>query len=257
MKLQVCLALVASLAFTAAVSAQPVQHLPPSFFMVRYFSDLSFADSYVDLSNDGSQVASIDSTGTFFLGTTAVPGAVSQTQNICANVYTFDANEEMVSCCTCPITANGLKSLSVKNDLVSNTLTPGVPLAVVVKLVATTPIVAFSTSFSISGGCDATILPVPFTAVEGPGNFTYAVFSLHAWGATPHLNTASGAYQLGETEFSQADTQLTSANEFDTEPLVNTEITNMTQTCAFINSVASGFGICKSCLVRGLGAAQQ
>jgi hypothetical protein len=244
MKLRVHLSILATLAFAGAAfgqSATPTAADPPGYgisssFMVRYFSNLSAADSYINLTNDGSAVTS---------GSHGAP-----TQNICANVYTFDANEEMVSCCTCPITANGLKSLSVKNDLVSNTLTPGVPLAVVVKLVATSPVLTYASSaYTLTSGCDATLAPSEVHSNgqwdnDGHSTKTLLVNALHAWAATPHLNTASGAYQMTETEFSNAS-------------LGDTEITNITNQCFYIGQLGSGFGICKSCQVRGLGASQQ
>jgi hypothetical protein len=246
MKLRIFSPIFVTLVLTVAVNGQGFKSGPqgdPSPFLVRYFANLSFADSYIDMTNDGSQITSVVP---FFAEVEGQkdPNATAFTGNICANVYTFDANEEMVSCCTCPITPDGLKSLSVKNDLVSNTLTPGVPLAVVVKLVATTPVVSFDIvrgPTTLTNGCDATIVPYPFANLN-PG--TAEVTSLHAWGITPHLNTAAGAYQLTETAFSNAS-------------LSNSEINHITSICAFTNTVGSGFGICKSCLVRGLGAARE
>ncbi len=136
----------------------------------------------------------------------------------------------------------------MKNDLVSNTLTPGVPLAVVVKLVATTPVISLSTSGSntatFSGNCDATVLPNPINTNTSSTSIDFLVGFMHAWGTTPHLNTTNGQYRMAETEFAEAYLGTSEAN-------------NMVNTCGFINTVGSGFGICKSCLVRGLGAAQQ
>src|SRR4029078_6522293 len=37
--------------------------------------------------------------------------------DVCANVYVFDANQELVACCSCRITPNGLISLSIANGL--------------------------------------------------------------------------------------------------------------------------------------------
>ncbi len=245
MKLRVCLPLFATLAFTITADAQRFttkssNASDSSPLKIRYFANLSIADSYIDMSNDGSDVTSVNATSAFVEGT-AVAGATASTQNICANVYTFDADEEMVSCCTCPITAHGLKSLSVKNDLVSNTLTPGVPLAVIVELVATTPVINFGSGGpTLTNGCDATQVPYPLNA----NSQTAEVTSLHAWGTTPHLNTANALYLFTETAFDNAD-------------LENTEAFIITRTCGFISSIGSGFGICKSCLVRGLGTTQQ
>lgn len=41
---------------------------------------------------------------------------------VCANLYVFDTNQEMTECCSCPITANGLLTLSVGRNLAGNTL---------------------------------------------------------------------------------------------------------------------------------------
>src|SRR4051812_33237547 len=37
--------------------------------------------------------------------------------DVCANVYVFDANQEMIACCSCRITPNGLLTLSVAGGL--------------------------------------------------------------------------------------------------------------------------------------------
>jgi len=59
--------------------------------------------------------------------------------NLCANVYTFDPAEEMVSCCACLVTPNALVSLSAKNDLINNVLTPAIPTSIVIKLLSIQP----------------------------------------------------------------------------------------------------------------------
>jgi hypothetical protein len=144
---------------------------------------------------------------------------------ICANVYVFDPNEEMVSCCSCMITPNGLNSLSVRNDLISNTLTPGVPTSVVIKLVASTP---------IGPTCDASS-PTAANLVRG----------MRAWGTNLHaLPTAPATYGITEYPFSIAE-------------LSATELQKLTSFCGFAQANGSGFGICKSCRTGGLGADQR
>jgi hypothetical protein len=143
-------------------------------------------------------------------------------------VYTFDPAEELVSCCSCLVTPNALNSLSAKNDLISNVLTPATPTSVTVKLLAALP---------TAGSCNAAT----------PGTTTTA---MHAWATTLHANTSTipTSYGLTETEFSTAYLD-TSSN--------GAEYKRITQFCAFIQANASGFGICKSCRVGGLGAARQ
>jgi hypothetical protein len=41
---------------------------------------------------------------------------------VCADIYVFDSNQEMLACCSCPITANGTLTMSA-TDLQGNTLT--------------------------------------------------------------------------------------------------------------------------------------
>src|SRR5258707_1596802 len=97
-------------------------------------------------------------------GTTA-----AVTGSLCANVYTFSPDEQMISCCSCPVTPNGLVSLSAKSDLVSNTLTPAVPNSIVIKILATVP---------VGGSCTNSAGAVA-TSTLAPG--------LVAFGTTLHL----------------------------------------------------------------------
>jgi len=143
---------------------------------------------------------------------------------ICANVYVFDPSEELISCCTCQVTPDGLRSLSAKQDLVSNTLTPGVPGSIVIKLIASAP---------VAGVCDATAVTAPLLE---PG--------LLAWSTSLHQNTTTGNYEMSENVFQDAS-------------LSDTELTKLTTYCGFIQANGSTFGICKSCRFGGLGGAQQ
>ena len=180
--------------------------IPVDAFQVKYAANLNIGDSYVDITNTGA----------------AVPLAVALpvSQNICANVYTFDPAEELISCCTCSVTPNGLQSLSVLKSLISNPLTPAIPTSVVIKILAST------------GTCNA--------ATVSPRDLTGGLL---AWGTTLHQNTSTAAasYSVTETAFTQAR-------------LSEAEFLHITSTCGFIQSNGSGFGICKGCAAGGLGA---
>ncbi len=54
---------------------------------------------------------------------------------VCADIYVFDLNQEMLECCACPITANGTLSL-LRASLLGNTLTAANPTTGVFKVVA-------------------------------------------------------------------------------------------------------------------------
>jgi hypothetical protein len=193
-------------------SADALAILKPSLStsFVHHFSNLSFGDSYIDLTNDGSSLIQ-DTSG-------------SGTGNICVNVYVFAPDEQPISCCSCLVTPDGLNSLSVHDDLISNVLTSMVPSSVVVKLNATLP---------PASGCNA----------AAPGQVTAA--GLAAWGTTLHAApTSPVSYKVTETPFTKYT-------------LGTGELDSNASTCKFLQFAGSGFGICKSCRLGGLGAARQ
>src|ERR1700722_13729315 len=120
----------ATLALSAAAFAQNFSTSSGTTFrsdgayQIGYAANLNIGDTEINLTNDGIRAG--------FYGN----GSLG---NICANVYTFDPQEEEISCCSCLITPNGLNSLSAKKDLVNDTLTPATPNSIVIKLVATIP----------------------------------------------------------------------------------------------------------------------
>lgn len=131
---------------------------------------------------------------------------------ICADIYVFDATQEMVECCSCPITANGLLELSILQDLTQNPLTGfPAPSSGVVKIVSDN-----------SQNCNETA-PVPTPM-------------LLAWGA--HIQQPV----LG--------TFVTTEDAFLPAPLADPELGFLGQACAFVQYLGSGKGIC-SCGTGG------
>src|SRR5580704_19432976 len=137
----VALALAAlAVSTVAAVGAPAIPHGeapvdPGDIFQIDYAANLNIGDSYVNFTNSGA---------------TVVNGV---SQNICINLYTFDPQEELISCCTCSVTPNGLVSLSVIKSLISNPLPPAIPTSVVIKAVAST------------GACNPSVVPDPNGAI--------------------------------------------------------------------------------------------
>lgn len=192
----------------------------PTAFQIRYASNLDIGDSVVNLTNTG-----VNSTMSF----------PTQDGNICVNVYAFSPDEQLVTCCSCLVTPDGLVSLSARNDLISNTLTPGVPTAIVVKLVATA-----------GTGAAAPNICNPATVNTGTN---LPVSGLSAWGTTLHalpLTPGSPATTYGETE-----------TPFTLATLSAAELQRIGTLCGFIQNNGSGFGICKSCRLGGLGSEKQ
>ena len=95
-------------------------------YWVSYFNNrnnITGADQFIYLVNSG------------YVGTPLSSGEGT----LCANIYVFDAIQEMIECCACPITANALLALSVNNNLTANPLTSVPPASGVIKLVSTLP----------------------------------------------------------------------------------------------------------------------
>src|SRR5437868_13832933 len=137
---------------------------PPDAFQGRYFANLNVADSDIDITNMGTRNGN-DPAG-----------------NICANVYTFSPDEQLISCCSCLVTPDGLVNLGVTRDLTSNTLTGVIPTSVVVKLLATAPAATTPTSCSNSAARMGVLAP-----------------GMRAWGTTVHAAPPAGTYQVTET----------------------------------------------------------
>ena len=138
-------------------------------YLITYVPNLPVGDSFINITNTGAGGAGLGS------GTSA-----AVTGSLCVNVYGFNADEEIVSCCSCAVTPNGLVSLSARNDIAANPFTGGTPLLLAIKLVATTP---------VGGSCLNSAAAVATGALsEG----------LAAWGTALHVNTTPGAYALTE-----------------------------------------------------------
>jgi len=155
--------------------------------------------------------------------------------DVCANIYVFDDDQEMQECCSCPVSADGLRTISVINDLTSNPQFSS-PLGVgVIKIVATS-IATNDSTLCTSGGNGA-----PGTA--GTLN-AFAASGLRAWinhsdsiaSNNPHFDPPYGFVTS------------TSVTDFARATLDSGEIRNpiggLTTTCLNIELHASGRGIC-------------
>jgi len=192
---------------------------PAGAYQIRYAANL-------DVDNGNQSVINISNTGA-----ASSIGFPVQNGDMCVSVYAFSPDEQMVSCCACLVTPNGLVNLSVKRDLTANALTPIVPGSTVIELVASRR--------TGSTACD-------------PGTFSTAeqlADGMVAWGTALHAlpataGTPVGTYGLTETPFSKGT-------------LTQGQLNRLAQVCSFMRANGSGYGICKSCRVGGLGASRK
>ena len=192
-------------------------------FQIRYAANLTLGDSVINITNTGANGASLNGPG--------FGGAVG---NICVNVYAFSPDEQLISCCSCLITPNGLASLSVVNDLISNTLTGVRPNSAVVKLVST---LAGGSGATAGASCTNSAALAGTPGLAGAPPAFPIVPGMLAWGTTIHV--APVGLAVTETAFSNAT-------------LSEQERASITNRCVNIIGNGSTFGQCRSCRVGGL-----
>jgi hypothetical protein len=202
--------------FSDTVTASASIFVGPAL-QVSYAANLGAGESFVNLTNSGSSGAPLLGPGFAAVG------------NICANVYAFSPDEQLISCCSCLITPNGLANLGVTRNLTANTLTQTVPNSIVIKIV---------TSLAGPGGSGT-------SCTNSAANVTTAQLagSALAWGTTLH-SAPAGAFRVTETPFRGA-------------ALSAGELASITGRCASIVGNGSGHGICSSCQAGGLGVSNQ
>ena len=134
----------------------------------------------------------------------------SPTGDICANIYVFDNNQEMIACCAERITPNELDSASVGNQLTNNPVTSVVPWAGVIKIVLTPAGTTCNATAALSGA-DAD------------------------WGVAfaTHLQVTGDATFVTETELLPSN-------------LSSYEAGFLPQACSFAKYLGSGKGTCTS-----------
>jgi hypothetical protein len=103
---------------TAMAVEEPATRLPADTLRVDYFANANTSgapDATVRIINPGT---------TF--------------ETLCADIYVFDTHQEMSECCSCPLTPDGIRALSVNSDLTANPLTPTVLTNGAIKIVSST-----------------------------------------------------------------------------------------------------------------------
>jgi hypothetical protein len=213
-----------TLAFaTLALSTIAFAQFQDGVYQIGYAANLNIGDSQINISNDGAF-------GGFYNNNTTGLGA----GNICVNVYTFDPSEEEISCCACLVTPNALVSLSAKNDLINNVLTPAIPTSLVIKLVATVPQTA-------TGGVFTVCNPTNTVGVRFPPGML-------AWGTTLEPAATAGTYGPVNVPFINANYVSAVASQ---------EIPDLITVCSFVRQEGTGFGQCGSCALGALSDTKQ
>ena len=206
-------------------------------FQVNYAANLQIGESFINVVNTGANGAA-----------TLGPG-FGPVGNICVNVYAFTPDEQLVSCCSCLVTPNGLVHLGAFASLASNTMTPGAGYlpgfnaangtgGLVIKLVSTIAGGAAAGGASTNCTNSAASLTAPTTALA-TGMVAWRT-TVHNAPATPVPGAPGVGYNVTESAFIPAT-------------LSAGETASISGRCASIIGNASGYGICKGCTAGALG----
>jgi len=128
--------------------------------------------------------------------------------DLCAMAYVFDQNQQMAECCGCLISQNGLRTLSLNRNLISNPLTGTAPVTGSVLLV--------TADYVSNPSCNASSITPSGTAMA---------WATHVQTPTPSTSAIS------EETLSQT-------------PLSATLSSALQAQCQFIQQLGSGHGIC-------------
>ena len=142
-------------------------------------------------------------------GTVRIDNPGTSGGGLCAAIFVFDVNQEMSECCSCYVSPDGLRTLSVNTDLTSNPLTGTSLTGGVIKIVSTE---AYANKTCPTPTNSSLLVPTP---------------AVRAWGT--HIQNAG--YTVTETASQDAT-------------LSSTEQTSLESQCRSIHSVGSGAGIC-------------
>jgi hypothetical protein len=170
-------------------------------YQLNYYSNrnnAAGADAVVRIINPGTQ------------GTPIQPVAEG---TICADIYVFDSTQEMLECCHCRVTANGILQLSILKDLTQDPLTGfPAPDSGVIKVVA-----------DDRANCNE-LAPKPIS-------------QLLAW-ASHVQQPVTGTFVTTEDHFQFAPLTYTGNSQTG-------ELDFLGQTCSFVQYLGSGKGVCK------------
>jgi len=182
--------LVIALAF-GAVSAM-AQNAPDDVYALGYYSGANTTgnpDTTVRVINDGS----------------------AGENDLCAAFYVFDNSQELQSCCSCPVTADGIISESVNRNLLGNVLTAAVNKAGVIKVLSVS---------EPPTGCDA--------RASGIGTLTAGI---RGWITHIQAGKTAATPQITEAELKDSNNTATENSDLELE-------------CQFLVRLGSGHGVC-------------
>src|SRR5208282_3641289 len=170
-----------------------------------------------------------------FEGNQTATNPVVQEGEMCAMIYVLNTDQAVEACCGCPITADGLLTLSISGNLAPNPVASGRILHDGSIRILSTAINSAITGLTLPKGvnCDAVTGACCDPTAEGGAKPLVPQLDLVAW--ANHVQ----------------NTQITEA-EFQATPSAESDLTSLPSACAFAIEAGSGQGVC-TCGTGGFG----
>jgi hypothetical protein len=184
-----------AIALVFGTASALAQNAPDDVYALGYYSGANITgnpDTTVRVINDGS----------------------AGEADLCAAFYVFDNSQELQSCCSCPVTADGIISESVNRNLLANGLTVAVNHAGVIKVLSTA---------TAKGGPTECSASAKYAGAVTPG--------IRGW--ITHIQAGKTAATPSITETSLTDSNYTTLETSDLE-----------LECQYAILLGSGHGTC-------------
>jgi len=183
-------------------------------------------DELVRLLNVGNFITAVIATPVA-ASDSAVTGFVIEPGELCANIYVLDDDQELQECCSCPVTADGVRTLSTINDLTSNPAFHNAKMSV--------------GAIKVIGSIGRCTSPTTAANLISAGVDSFAGIGL-AEGLKGWINHSETIASNLPPSF--AFVTSTSVDEFANAPLDSGELFQLTNNCRLNVAQASGAGVC-------------
>jgi len=207
---------------TATASITVTAPLPPVVELQNYFSNAH--------TTGGQGFVNITAP---FEGNSTASSPVAQEGEICAMIYVFDTDQALQTCCGCPITADGLLTLSISGNLAPNPLATGQLLHDgSIRILSTAP--------------NATFNPLLETPPFEGCDLINGVCCDPREGLTPDGNLEAWANHVQNTQITEEEFQSVGPAVADDPPIGGglSDYTALPETCADTIALGSGQGFC-------------
>ena len=128
-----------------------VSVIPPSFIILSAAPTTTLNQATLQFAPGVAAAAPIAKIRLTNFGTGGTP-LTSPAGDVCTNIYVFDADQEMIACCSCRITPNGTRTISVAFNLTNNPLTSVSPVNGGLKVISTVAGLGTCSPLTYNGG---------------------------------------------------------------------------------------------------------